>query len=300
MGQLTMMGVGPSGAGGPAWPKGSDGPLVLNADNILLNPGDVKDYSSITTSNFSSISISGGVGWVIIGCSGNFSDDGTLLIEGTSCDAITSQVISKVAPDGTVLSYTFVVSDGGNGGDNGDASASGGVGASAVGGGGGGGPGQDGLSDGTGGQGETGEPGGNPGVFPGGAGESAGSAFDGAPGGGGGYLSFGGGCLYMKIAGTISPPASGVTFAFNGQQGGDGGLGGDSVLGYGGGGGGGGPGGCGGKLVLRTKTAYAPTVLLDGGVGGSGGGGGAGALGDGAPADGGQSGNNGVSDIATY
>ncbi len=284
------------------WPTGADGPLLITGStNLNISSGTVKDYSSCQIDAGSSLTIVGTGAWVIIGCSGNFINNGDI-------NAYNAQnnggSFSTTAPDGRALSYTVTQKNGGDGGIDGVGSFSGGVNFGGNGGGGAGnGSGQNAtaLHGGAGGAGPSTTASGavlyeNIGAN---GQSSASAALCGGGGGGGSHATHGNG-LYLKVAGTQS--GSGTVYT-GGEFGGGGGAGGpnNKAGGCGGGGGGGGAGGSGAPFVNRYRVNTSTwTITVVGGTGGIGGNGGNNVSFPGFPGTAGENGNNGSTDIAAY
>lgn len=262
------------------FPTGRNGALSLTSATLVLNPGTVKDYASISLNIGSTIESDSGVsGWLIIGCSNNFSmPNGTNGIYQNGGDDLPG-TYTATAPNGIRLSYTIPSSNGGAGG--GTSGATGGAQSTGNGGGGAkvstnGGA----ASTFSGGNG-AGTSGGAGGGGNGDAGEDALST-GGGGGGGGGYRGFSGSGLALFIRGTITKGLL-ANIEVGGVDGGPGGAGNGALAG----GGGGGAGGNGGKIFARVRTGQtlnAGELNWAGGPGGAGGGG-AGTGFDGDPGD---------------
>lgn len=315
---LGLIGKNPKFHKKTAWPRGSNGPLVLNGTTLNLPAGSIKDYKGVSLINGAVLNILPGTGWTAIGCFGNFTVDATSRIKLNNCETIFGANLTAIAPDKTVLTRAYGAVYGGDAGAAGDGTA-GGAGTGTHGGGGGGGSGAGNNSDningglGGGGGGDSG-PGGDGGIGPGGNGVAGadGSSNGGhsvGGGGGGGAPGFHGGSLYLKVTGTIS--VSGVNFeAIGGDagNGADGGGAGDPTgSSFGGGGGGGGTGGSGGTFKIRYKLGSVSGANCNvgfgaAGIAGNGGGHGPdmGGGADGLPGNDGSPGDPGVTDIASY
>lgn len=296
------------------WPRGSNGPLNVGAgQTVNLVAGGTHDYSSIL--NLGTINIVGnGVGHVtIIGCAGNFNNQGT--IKGVdNGDWSTTQIYSATAPDGTVVSYSPVSNAGGAGGENGDAdtpainSAFGqGTGGTTV------------AGAGTSPSNTISGGGGNSLYALGGAGvanwgitgnngqDTPNPADNCSGGGGGGTRGLNGQIVYFNVAGNI---LNAGTINFSGAAGGGGGGGGNSTAtldATGAGGGGGGAGGYGGLVKFRVhgsgSASLAAAINVSGGTFGGPGNGGFGgnvAGEEGQQGGFGVSGAAGVKSISTY
>lgn len=287
-----------------SWPFGTDGALVINGTTLTLAPS-TKDYSSVSIINGGILNISGSgsdVGqWMIIGCTGTFTLDSAskVIYDGVNLGKVTSSV-TAVAPDGQVLSKTYVIGAGGAGGNDPlDGISFGGQQSSGNGGGGAahsvsptprsgsdatptrGGRGNDALV--LGGSGSR--------VLSGTGQKGQDDAFDGpegtaGAGGGGGFVGRSAGNIYIKVGptGSMMPTftLAYLPFKMSGSRGGAGGAGGfgqDGQQGWGGCGGGGGAGGDGGNLLIVYRNGASIGQLAsaaengggDGGVGGVGG-----------------------------
>lgn len=302
--------------------SGFDGALSLDAEELHLTCGEIKDYSSVSIINGSTLIYDSTeqMIWSILLCAGNFTQDNaasdsSIRVDGYQGSA-TDSTVATIAPDGMVLSYLQNQSYGGDAysgsggfgnGGGGGASGFGGNGAE--------------LSGGAGGAGLNAAAGGNGGT------NSSQNGTDGdfddetgmaseawGGGGGGGFRGLNGNCLYIKVAGTMDatwgggpPPISAI-----GTDGTHGGNGGGSISDQagsaaGGNGGGGGGGGSGGKIVFRWKGVGSdPTLLLSValGNGGNPGSGGIatcpGTTHDGLDGFSGTNGESGVIDLTTY
>ncbi len=275
MGQLALMGCGPTGAGvaGP-WPNGSGGALVVPpAGNIDLVQGLVYDFSSITIGAGGTVTLIEGAEhenvWTIIGCKGAWNIGSGAMFIAHVGDGATEE-ITAVAPDGTVLEYfPSSYAEGGYGGDSspGLGNRPGGNPAYGNAGGGGGGGGTGGIGhDGeyeVGGNGGGSSPGGETSIY--GNNGAAGGVNSGGSGGSRGYS---GSPTFFKVLGSVTVGIS-STFDGNGQIGGDGGLGGPT----GGGGGGGGAGGFGAAYYSKAPGGVGlfETINVLGALGGVGG-----------------------------
>lgn len=308
------------------WPFGALGDLTITTGvTTTLAVDAIYDYNNITIQTGGKLRLryKAGVdnsGLVVLGVHGNFDLSGTIEMIYAPVIGGTATLGPLVAPDGYSLSYSVACGTGGDAGDifGGSGAATGDVGGA---GGSGNGTGTGGGADGDGGAGALGIGGtadgftGAGGVLYGGNGGTGQSRSGSATviasgGGGGGALSWSGGGLYIKCAGTCSGTGTVNVSGNAGGYGGDGGVANNLKItnpktAYGGGGGGGGAGAGGGKVVLRHKgSAPGWTYNVAGGAGGAGGLGGlANSTGihvDGDPGQSGTAGTNGSTDIAAY